>query len=412
MTLNSEQKKAFDIVKNDHSLLLQGAGGTGKSFTIKEIVKWAKENGIQYGITAMTGSAAILIGGTTLHSFLGIGLGNKTPEELAEHVKNKRKFIYNRLRRLELLVIDEISMMDANLFEIISIFLGIIRDKIGIPFGGVPIVISGDMFQLPPVKGKFFFKSLLWDTYDIKMIELQESQRHKDDIEFMNILNELRMGRPTKEIIKRLKATKNNTFPDGIIPTMLYSKNVDVDELNQKKYNELVDKGARCFEYKATFSSEASKFWAQSCKIPDLCKICVGAQVVLTWNIDLEMGLCNGARGIVKEVGISGAIVKFKSCEVLISHNRVEDQDNKNMWMSFMPLRLAYALTINKSQGMTLDCAIVILDKNTNNNEFLYGRAYTALSRVRNLKSIQIINVTEAVFVAHPDVIEFYQQNT
>jgi ATP-dependent DNA helicase PIF1 len=411
--LNREQQRAYDAIKEGKSVLLQGAGGTGKSYTIKNIVKWARNGGINIGTTATTGAAAILINGCTLHSYLGVGLANKTPAELAEAVKTKKRFVYNRLLRLELLVIDEISMMDSQFFETVSIFLGLIKGNRK-PFGGVQLLLSGDLYQLPPVKGKHFFKSQTWISMSsiglIEKIELAESMRHKEDVEFMNMLSQLRLGACTQEILDALRGTKSNTFPEGIEPTILYSKNADVDSINNEKFGKLIAGGARSFTYKLECSSDGARAWATSCKIPDHVQLCVGAQVVLTWNIDVDAGLCNGARGVVVEVGSSGATVQFVSgAKALIRHTKVEEEDNKFVSMKFVPLRLAYALTINKAQGMTIDCAIVMLEKN-GNNEFGYGRAYTALSRVRNIKSIRILSVTAESFAAHPDVLEFYKK--
>lgn len=408
--MNKEQQKAFDKIKEGSNVFLCGQAGTGKSYSINHIVKWARENGLYYGITATTGSSGILIGGTTVNSYLGIGIGNKSAKELFNTIKLKKKFVYNRLLRLQLLIIDEISMMDSQLFDLISELLGLIKGN-NLPFGGIQILLCGDLFQLPPVKNKHFFKSVSWPTLDIQTIELLESQRHKDDVAFIQILESLRRGICSKETIKLLKSTRNNIFADDIEPTILYTRNVDVDELNLQKYEELIRNGARSFEYPLKLSTEPIRAWAQSCKIPDMCKLCVGAQVVLTWNIDLELGLCNGARGIVMDIGLKGVTVKFMSgLTTVIKYNRVKEDNNENTWIEFMPLRLAYALTINKSQGMTLDCAIICFDKDVNyESDFMYGRAYTALSRVRNLKNLRLINVTSELFRAHPDVLEFYE---
>jgi ATP-dependent exoDNAse (exonuclease V) alpha subunit len=407
--MNSEQQKAYDFVTNGKNLLLEGVPGGGKSYTLNHIVKWARSNGMYVGVTATTGSAGILIGGTTLHSYLGIGIGNKGAKELAELIRIKKKFVYNRLINLEMLVIDEISMMDSVLIDMISELLCIIR-KSNKPFGGVQMVLCGDLFQLPPINNRHFFKSKVWEKIDIETVELKESQRHKEDIEFIKILEELKFGKCSRETLETLKLTKNNTFPEGILPTILYTKNVDVDEMNNEKLNGLLASGARSFDYKFSCSCEGAKAWAQSCKIPDSVKLCVGAQVVLTWNVDLANGLCNGARGVVEEVGTSGVYVRFTSGKViLIGSNTIENEDHHKIWMCFMPLRLAYAITINKAQGMTLDCAIVVFDKYCGGGQFMYGRAYTALSRVRNLKSVQLINVSASCFVTHPDVIEYYE---
>lgn len=407
--MNAEQRNAFEQITKGESILLQGSAGTGKSFTLKEAIKWALSHGKKFGVTATTGTAAMLIRGTTIHSFLGIGLGTKSPEYLANYVKSKKKFIYNRLRKLDILIIDEISMMDANLFELISEYLSIIKENEK-PFGGIQIVLCGDVFQLPPIKSKYFFKSDLWSTLNIKVCNLRESQRHREDLEFIKILEELRFGKCSKKTLKILRATKKNTFPDDIIPTILYSKNIDVDSYNNQKQNELIVKGAKSFKYQTRYSSESAKIWGQSCKIPVESEFCEGTQVVITWNIKLEEGLCNGTRGVITKIDSNGITIKLMTGEeTLISYVKVENEDNNQVWIEFIPLRLAYALTVNKAQGMTLDCAIVVFDFGTFNPDFVYGRAYTALSRVRNLKSIRILNVEIESFQTHPDVIEFYK---
>jgi hypothetical protein len=405
--MNIEQTRAFQKFQDGNNIFLTGIPGSGKSYTLKKIINWSRSSGFNIGVTATTGSAAILIGGTTIHSFLGIGLGTKTAEELAEYVRTKKKYIYNRLLKLDILFIDEISMLDSKLFDLISKFLSLIRNDKR-PCGGIQLGLCGDIFQLPPINHKMFFKSDIWPSCDIEVIELQESQRHKDDLDFIKMLSQLRWGKCSPEILKILKNTKNNIFESDIQPTVLYTKNINVDELNNAKYDELIKEGARSFAYQTRYSTETARIWAQSCKIPDICNICVGAQVVLTWNVDLENGLCNGSRGIITAVGISGATVKFTNGrEVLIGFQKIENEDDKKININFVPLRLAYALTINKCQGMTLDCAIVVLD-HYSNPEFMYGKAYTALSRVRNLSNIQIHHVKADSFVVHPDVLSFY----
>lgn len=406
--MNTEQRKAYDVVCAGKSLFLTGLAGTGKSFTLKHILYYCKAAKLKYGITATTGSAAFLIGGSTIHSFLGIGLGNKSAREIAYYIKYKREYIYNRLRKLDILIIDEISMMDSELFDLISDFLKIVRESVK-PFGGLQLVLCGDLFQLPPVKNGYFFKSKIYEELDMKTIELMESQRHKDDLDFIKMLQELRWGRASSDMIATLKCSVNNKFEGDIMPTMLYSKNVDVDEVNKQAYGELLNKGSRSFKYKMEYADMKGQGWAQSCKIPEYVDLCEGAQVVLTWNINVEEGLVNGARGVVQSVSMTSVTVEFMTCVTKIEFQKITQDDDKNVWVRFMPLRLAYALTINKSQGMTLDCAIVVLDE-FSNKEFMYGRAYTALSRVRNLKCIQIHNVKAASFIAHPDVLEFYKK--
>ena len=405
--MNTEQTTAYDVFCDRQNLFLTGLAGTGKSYTLKHILNYCKLAKLKVGVTATTGSAAFLIGGTTIHSFLGIGLGNKSARELAWFVKYKKPYIYNRLKKLDVLLIDEISMMDSDLFDLISDFLKIVRESPK-PFGGLQLVLCGDLFQLPPVKNGYFFKSHVFEDLELRTIELKESQRHKEDLEFIKMLTELRWGRASHDVIESLKKTVENSFEGDISPTMLYSRNIDVDEVNKQAYEDLIGKGARSFNYKTRYADAKAQAWAQSCKIPEFIDLCEGAQVVLTWNLKVEDGLVNGARGVVKTVGMTSVTVEFMTCIEKIEFQEISQEDDKNIWVKFMPLRLAYALTINKSQGMTLDCAVVVLDE-FSNRDFMYGRAYTALSRVRNLRSIQIHNVHPNSFVAHPEVLEFYK---
>lgn len=412
--MNEKQKEALQKVVDGENVFLTGEAGVGKTHVLKHIIAWAKRKNKKIGITASTGSAAILIRGTTIHSFLGIGLGTSTPEKLASHVRTKKKNVFNRLLALQLLILDEISMVSDRLLDLISEFLSIIRDDPR-PFGGLQVVFSGDCFQLPPCEGELFFKSKAWISLEsnISFVNLIESYRHKEDLEFTHILRKLRWGNCDESIIKILKQTVDNIFPSDISPTLLYSKNIDVDTINDYEFKKLIqDKNSVPHTFPLSTSSDAAQLWAKTCKIPASCSLAPGAQVVLTWNYDLDRGLINGARGVVEEIDALGVVVKFiNGTKALIDYVTIENEDNKNMWIKFMPLRLAYALTINKSQGMTLDCAIIVLDEKGYSGKFGYGRAYTALSRVRNLKCVQVHNVTKNAFICHPDVAKFYTKN-
>ena len=170
--ITPEQQQVLDSVFQRNNTFMYGAGGVGKSFCIHQITKWCNENEHKVGITATTGSAAFLIGGTTIHSFLGIGVPDKKPPFLvADHVKKKRKDIVKKLAKLDILVIDEISMMSSNLFDFISVYLSIVREC-DMPFGGVQIVLSGDVYQLPPCDGEFVFKAEVWNDANFSSYEL------------------------------------------------------------------------------------------------------------------------------------------------------------------------------------------------------------------------------------------------
>jgi ATP-dependent DNA helicase PIF1 len=414
--MNDEQQAVFDAVTSGRSVIMTGAGGVGKTYLLTRIVEWATESNISYGITATTGAAAILLGGTTLHSFLGIGLGTKPAAELVRDLTRKREYgriLYERLRALTILIIDEVSMLNDQLFDLISDYLSIIRKRPE-PFGGVQLVLSGDLFQIPPINGRFFFHADAWKTKGMDNItmrfDLKKSQRHKGDTRFMEILQKLRVGKCTAAALCELQATESNVFEDGIKPSVLYLKNIDVDVLNKHELDKLIDIGALEHVYILKTSRQpAAKSWASSSKVPELTRLCIGAQVMLKWNVDMEAGLCNGARGVVLGFTPSGAVrVKFRGIpEKVIDTIKVEHPDDKDIWFKFMPLRLAWAITINVSQGATLDAAVIDMDIGNASPDFLYGKFYTAISRVRDLKSVMVRNVNPRLFMAHPEALAF-----
>lgn len=406
--MNQLQQNAYDQVIQGESIFLTGRAGCGKTTCLKQIIKWAQDSNKKIGITSSTGISAILIGGRTLHSLLGFGLGKDTVDNLVLKVKTRNKPAYKKLREIEILIIDEISMIDADFFDKISLFLSKIREQPLFPFGGLQLVITGDFAQLLSVEGdKYCFQSETWNSMNIKTIDLKESMRHQEDIEFDYILQELRWGRMTKKIFKTLKKTRDNVFDGDIKPTILYSKNVDVDKINNEEYQKLINDGAEHERYYTKYSEHYnSKKWADGNKIPDNVSLCTGCQVMLTWNINQDSGLVNGSRGVVTSIVKEGVYVTFMNGNnVLISYNKIKNEEDSNLWVENIPLKLAYCITIHKSQGSTISCIILSLGKN---DIFTFGQAYTALSRVRNLKSLQIIDIGINSFQCHPDVLKFY----
>lgn len=405
--MNKLQQLAFDTVVKGDNVFLTGPAGTGKSYTLQQIMQWAKKNKIEIGVTASTGLAALLIKGRTIHSFLGIGLGTKSASFLAEALKRKNKQTYTRLRALKILLIDEISMIDDELLMKISEYLCLIRNDPR-PFGGVQLVLCGDFCQLPPVSGKFCFQASIWDQSNITAIMLEELVRQDKDSKFQQILQELRWGFCSRDVLKLLKAQTNTIFDNGIIPTRLYSINIDVDRINKKEFDRLVESGAHVKTYRTILSSHPSaETWGRSVKIPETVDLCIGAQILVTWNLPTGSNVVNGTRGVIVAFESTGVLVKLTNGEeTLVEPITVVCEDNEKVTATFMPLRLAYAISIHKSQGMTLDAIEIDLGDSI----FEYGQAYTALSRARNLESVKIIAVKTKSFKTHPHVKEFYGQ--
>jgi ATP-dependent exoDNAse (exonuclease V) alpha subunit len=191
------------------------------------------------------------------------------------------------------------------------------------------------------------------------------------------------------------------------MPTKLYSVNVDVDKINKKEFDELVEKGAMVKNYKTKYSSHPSaESWAQSLKIPDQVDLCIGAQVLVTWNLQNESSIVNGTRGIITDFCLEGPKIKLvDGKEIIIEYMKLSCEDNEKITVTFIPLKLAYAISIHKSQGMTLDAMEIDLGTSI----FEYGQAYTALSRAKSLDNIKIISVKSKSFMTHSKVKDFYK---
>lgn len=392
--LTDEQSSVLTSVLEGQNIFLTGDAGTGKSFLIGAIVK-CKRNA---AVTAMTGSAALLINGSTLHSFLGIGLAKESAEKLAQSV---RKFtpVVNRIRETSTLIIDEVSMMSDELFEKVDAFLKIIK-RSSRPFGGIQMVLVGDPFQLCPVEGSYFFTSKLWEESGFTRRNLTVNMRQKGDPLFKEILDTVRFGGcPEKyvEILARLRDTK---FPEGIKPTRLYSKNVSVDGINQSELSDLIAAGADSKEYPLNCSSDRGRKWLKLNKIPEKVTLCVGAQVMCTRN-QPTLGLANGSRGVITKTDAFGVWFKKLDGVTVFVPYFVAPVGNEDT-VSYMPVKLAWAITIHSAQGMTIDALEVDLGQDI----FTWGQAYTGLSRATSLATVRVANVLSSSFVTHPIVLD------
>jgi ATP-dependent DNA helicase PIF1 len=411
--MNDEQKRVLDCVQSGKNVFMTGAAGTGKSFTLKEIVTWAQKENYLIAVTASTGIAALSIGGSTIHSYLKIGLAQKDPFFLYRKCKKNYSKRCRELENLQILIIDEVSMISAELLGKISKYLQLIRKNEKVSFGGLQVILCGDMCQLPPVTGDFCFLSDTWKQANFLCIQLRKQIRQEGDVEFSRMLNELRLGNCSDQTLSVLRSCTNPSFGE-IKPTILYSTNINVDGKNNLEFKKLVQAGAEKKVFPSVFSEHPNcKIWSESVKIPETVELCVGCQVLLCVNLSVEDGLCNGSRGMVTGFAEEGPIVLFKTGDQFIiepwmveDENEEKDSNGNKIWAQWMPLKLAYALTIHKSQSMTLDAAIIDLGPNI----FECGQAYVALSRVRDRNSVKIVNVLKSSFQTNEDVLNFYKK--
>jgi ATP-dependent DNA helicase PIF1 len=409
--LNTEQQEALDSFKKGKSIFLTGPAGTGKSVTLKEIIKFCEQENKKFGVTATTGTASFLLSGKTLHSYLGIGLGKESAEEIFKFVRYKLKHVADKLRSLDVLIIDEISMLDKELFEKISEYLCLLR-KNSKPFGGLQLVLTGDFCQLEPVNGEYCFLSNVWKRINMETIYLHKLIRQDGDIEFQRMLSKFRYGKCSVYHYQKLLSLANTEFGD-VKPTKLYPKNVDVDRINKEEYDKLIKSGAQMIKYDNKLPTVNSKNkekvekWVKSLELPESIQLCIGAQVVVLANIDQDAGIVNGTRGVI--IDLNKSIVTIKRVDgsyFNIPYYKTTNVEDNTLVVQYMPLKLAYALSIHRSQGQTLDA--IEIDIGT--KIFAAGQAYTAISRAKDLKSVKIVSVSKNSFIVNEHVKDFYQK--
>lgn len=399
--MNEKQLEAYNVVKAGLNLFLTGAAGTGKSFTIKSIINYLESRNVNYGLTAMTGCAAVLIGGQTIHSFLYMGI-SRNLKEIYSNLE-KYKGTLNKLKKLQVLIIDEISMMDNELFELINELLKKIKGNSRI-FGGVQMILVGDFYQLPPINGDFCFVSPIWILLNLKKVVLIDLIRQKDDNKLQEILCEIRNGSIKKETFEFLEGLKEKEFKNKeIIPTRLYPININVDKINNYEFKKLLKSNKGSFvEYKATKVNSKSKINDNNLKEYDVV-LTLNAQVMVIRNISIENKLFNGSRGVVVELNESSVIIKDIDDNLhTINYHIDNNSDDKNI--KFMPLKLAYAISIHKAQGASID----YLELDLGDDIFISGQLYTALSRGTNINNIKIVNLSKLSFIQNEKVKNFY----
>jgi len=412
--MNKEQQTFVKLAYQGHNVFLTGAGGTGKSYIIQHLVDKYKAVNKNYALTSMTGCAALLLGrATTLHSWACVGLAKDSAARLIEGIngsmRSKRRWLTT-----EVLIVDEVSMMDVDLFEKLDEIGRVVR-KNPKPFGGIQIIFVGDFFQLPPVdKGnpKFIFESDLWSKIRFKVIELTQVIRQKDPA-FHKILDEARFGAMSAESLEVLKSRIGLPWRTlEIKPTLLFPKkdivaNVNAQGLSKLPEPEYIYKVETICSKKGDDLVFATQKALRNATYDETVVLKVGAQVMLLINKNDGSDLVNGSRGVVTGfLPSTTPLVKFHSHEVPIPIEKYTwEIEGETMSQTQLPLKLAYALTVHKSQGATLDSALIDIGADI----FECGQAYVALSRVKSLECLYINNLSASAFKANSKVKKFYE---
>ena len=403
----------FEIDGN-HRFVLGNFLVTHNTAVIKMFMK-VYQHSRQIAVTSTTGTSALLLNGTTVHSYLGIGYGNGTVKSIVEKICSW-SWLKKRWIELDCLFIDEISMMDPEVFDKLEEIARIVRRSVA-PFGGIQIVLSGDFLQLPCVgSNNFCFEAKCWNKCIKQTVYLNEIMRQGDNI-FQEVLNKIRVGKIDTEVKtvlnSRIGVKLNNEY--GIKPTGLYSHNSDVDLINDEELDILASDGRQFYEYKmetvvysgVTNKTAALEKFKKYCTAPEILQLCVGAQVMLLKNLDIPNGLANGSRGVVTSFVSDIPKVRFLNGEERIVEQNVweiEENDKKILRAQQIPLKVAYAISIHKSQGCSLDYAEIDLSC-----VFEYGQSYVALSRVKSLEGLSIIDINYDYIQAHPKATAYYE---
>ncbi|KAM6149325.1 ATP-dependent DNA helicase PIF1 [Erethizon dorsatum] len=405
--LSEEQAAVLGLALKGQSIFFTGSAGTGKSYLLKRILGSLPPTGTV--ATASTGVAACHIGGTTLHAFAGIGSGQAP---LAQCVAlAQRPGVRQGWLSCQRLVIDEISMVEADLFDKLEAVARAVRQQEK-PFGGIQLIICGDFLQLPPVtKGsqpsRFCFQAKSWRRCVPVTLELTEVWRQADPA-FVSLLQAVRLGRCSDEVTQQLRATADHKVEqDGIVATRLCTHQDDVALTNERRLQELPGK-VHSFEALDSHPELARTLDAQ-CPVSRLLQLKLGAQVMLVKNLAVLRGLVNGARGVVVGFEAEGRglpRVRFL-CGVteVIRADRwtVQATGGQVLSRQQLPLQLAWALSIHKSQGMSLDCVEISLGR-----VFASGQAYVALSRARSLQGLRVLDFDPLVVRCDARVLRFY----
>ena len=425
-SLSLTQRIAWEKIMDKQNIFVTGPAGSGKSFLI-EFIKKNWENigrGGLLGVTSTTGVSALNVGGSTLHSYTGIRLGKGTVDELKKTIAYNKTGALERIRKVQTLIIDEVSMLSAELFEKLDILFRHFRSADDVFFGGVQLVCFGDLCQLPPVNAEFVFTSRMWKTFMRCIIEMSEVFRQTDE-KFVNCLNKLRFGIVNDaEVMKCIKGViAPGEVADYLVedekkeitlkPTVLISTNRSVDNVNIDEYEKL-DTKEHMFEatYSTPFKKYRSKIDADSRLLTSL-GLRIGAQVMITRNHTIgQQSLVNGHRGVVIDFNKRGfPIVRLLGgTEIAIPPLRCDYEllgpknVMKNFWKKQVPLKLAWAITIHKSQGLTMDSVVSDFK-----GIFNAGQGYVALSRVRGIDCIKIVNFNLKAFYASKLVVDYYK---
>jgi ATP-dependent DNA helicase PIF1 len=437
MNLSVDQQCALDAFNVEfprNNVLLTGPGGSGKTALIKQMVEEGEAAGKNVQVCALTGCAAVLLGckgSKTVHSWAGVGLATGPHGKVVDKViKNKHKS--SGWKKVDVLIIDEISMMSKKLFNILDSIGRKVRGGPDVPFGGIQVVFSGDFYQLPPVGDRddeetsaFCFESDNWKSTFHKTVQLTTIFR-QTDLKYTKILSQIRVGKLKKSSYETLMTHVGKEIPeDSIIkPTILFPKRRDVDLINSDEMSKLNDE-SHTFELSTDIVltpaermsvsqiSDAQRemelrFLTNNIRADKTLVLKKGAQVMCVANIDMEgpYPIVNGSQGIIVDFMNKLPLVLFNDGQQrIIGYHEWKSENVPGLGVKQIPLILAWAITIHKAQGVTLEMAQI----DAGSNIFECGQTYVALSRVKSLEGLYLTAFNPGKIKVNKKVQKYYE---
>ena len=397
------QERTLEILKTGANVFLTGEPGSGKTHVINRYIAWLEAAGLNVAVTASTGIAATHIGGMTIHSWSGIGIKDSLSPQDLDAISTREKIV-KRAKNAHVLVIDEISMLDGKVLDMVDQVLRTVRQKPE-AFGGLQVVVVGDFFQLPPVTRqgdmmRYAFESNAWLNLKPLVCYITEQYRQEDEM-LLGLLASIRKNAIEEDHYTLLQEQTEIAY-EQIEPTRLYTHNADVDSVNSQKLSELPG-SVRKYQMQATGRKPLIEGLVKNCLSPEHLMLKEDAMVMCTKN-NFEAGYVNGtlARVVAFEEGLP-VIETTDGVRITVKTTTWEMVEDKKVLASIeqLPLRLAWAITVHKSQGMSLDAAEIDLSK-----AFVYGQGYVALSRVRALDGLKVLGMHPNALQVDPKVVQ------